>query len=514
MKKTLITVFLFAAAVLLPLPFAIAGVNRGKEQLTITEECLSGDSAAADGITLEVASHLDRYMMWDTAYTIGSGSGAESKFTFSRRPVSQERSAEKSAYINHEFSSDFGTVASGDQTASGSYSGVAQKFVSYTDSLNAEICAFPKAVRAVADRTQAGETRTETVRLADYYEFWPLTFHLEGMSSIVYEGDYNTACDYLTDFFRIPTADALLQITLEKNPTDHIVFVQIRVIPNSAPISVVNQSAFGQNGLYFSFRPECGDGGDHAASGQDQALFYFPFTQEDNFLHIDLTQVQRLCRFPDGLSAEQLLLNEEENLLYLLGRSGTDYKLCLYSLAGETPVLLQQLPIERGASGAEQTAAPFCRITRENGGVLMIWNDGSFSFAAEENGRYRQWCSGVFPVNPENPQDSNKRFLQENVCAFDGTRLVLAAFESKYSLNVLLTVCREGEQVYSGLYRHSGTEPLGFSGSTLLPKGVNMDSFENGRSAASPLRIILGGEADMPVHASNLSCKLCRNRIE
>ena len=81
----------------------------------------------------------------------------------------------------------------------------------------------------------------------------------------------------------------------------------------------------------------------------------------------------------------------------------------------------------------------------------MTWDDNSFSFIARENGQYRCWCSGVFPGDP---------FPKEQVCIFNGEKLILAAYESWDSTNVLLSVYDELEQTYSGRYVHSGQEDV------------------------------------------------------
>lgn len=86
----------------------------------------------------------------------------------------------------------------------------------------------------------------------------------------------------------------------------------------------------------------------------------------------------------------------------------------------------------------------------------MTWDDNRFAFIARENGKYRQWCSGVFPENGE--KNFGNPFPKEKACLFNGERLFLAAYESWYSTNVLLSAYDEQGQTYSGRYVHSGQE--------------------------------------------------------
>ncbi|MDE7297764.1 MAG: hypothetical protein K2N94_02900 [Lachnospiraceae bacterium] len=515
MKRSLITAFILMALALISLPLAAMRADSGKERITITEECLAGDPAAAAGVTLQIASHWDKRLLWNTEYTIGGEKGAESKFTFSKKQASWGWTSDRGAGLYLRFSPANGWISTGSNTSYDSSS------AEYYTALDGADTLFPDAVRAVAERTREGEKRTETVRIGDYYDCWPLGFTIEG-SSVAYEGYYNEALDYLSDFFRIPTADAQLQVTLEKNVTGDIISVKMRIISNDACTSIANLSAFGGEGIYYSYYLRRESSREAADPGQNYGLFYFPYEQDEkSFLHIDLTQVRRLCDLPAGLLPIQMLLSEEGSLLYLLGKDGEDYRLLVYTLEGGAPVLAQQLWVYRNSSssisaagaassgsaaadavssnpalaGTQDASAPspsFYRMSLEDGGILMTWSDGSFSFVTREDGQHRWWCGGSFPENSEQLY-SQKLFPQENVCAFDGERLVLAAFDSLYSLNVLLTVCREGEQVYCGLYRHSGNESAVFGGGMLLPIGQPDHTWFGRYSREAPLKLRIGG---------------------
>ena len=110
---------------------------------------------------------------------------------------------------------------------------------------------------------------------------------------------------------------------------------------------------------------------------------------------------------------------------------------------------------------------------------MLTWSDGSFSFAAEEEGRYERWCDGMFPAGQEG--DYGKiAFPWKNVCVFDGERLVLAAYERRESLNVVLAVYGQEGQRYGGLYRHSseGDWDGGFGVPGITPQGSKKEMLE------------------------------------
>ena len=101
------------------------------------------------------------------------------------------------------------------------------------------------------------------------------------------------------------------------------------------------------------------------------------------------------------------------------------------------------------------------------------------SFAAEEEGRYERWCDGMFPAGQEG--DYGKIvFPWKNVCVFDGERLLLAAYERRESLNVVLAVYGQEGQRYGGLYRHSseGDWDGGFGAPGITPQGSKKEMLE------------------------------------
>ena len=154
----------------------------------------------------------------------------------------------------------------------------------------------------------------------------------------------------------------------------------------------------------------------------------------------------------------------EGKFLFLAAEDEEGYRLFIYRLEGEMPVLTRRIPVKADHSS-------FCQMSLEAGGILLTWDDNSFSFVVEEKGEYRLWCNDTFP--------ESSPFSGEHVCLFDGERLTLAAYENWYSLNVLLAVYDEHGQTYSGRYVHSGNEDTdaGYDYDTLsriVPQGVRV----------------------------------------
>lgn len=445
MKKSLLFSLFFIILAVFSLPAALITVDSGKERILINEEVLSGDPAEAAGITLKIPSHWGRRLLWDTEYTIGSGKEAESRFSFSAKPVYWGAAEGKAyAYLRFEIDAYFQATYAENATA-----------------LDWDNDIYSKIISEVAERAEIGKGYTETIRIGDYSPYFPLSFEIEGRS-VQYEGDYNEACDYLRDFFHISSAEDEMEVTVELNGQGDVTNASARFIGSNEDIFIINTVADDEGeGLYFTYGLENAETGEWADRGQNMGIFYFPYQEQESWWHVDLTQVKRLCDYPGSVIPLQMLIDDEEKILYLAVREREDYSLLVYQLEEKIPVLTQQIPVKRDRptvilpnteESADRLEQPsFCRMSLEDEGILMTWDDNAFSFIARENGQYRCWCSGVFPGDP---------FPKEQVCIFNGEKLILAAYESWDSTNVLLSVYDELGQTYSGRYVHSGQEDV------------------------------------------------------
>ncbi|MDE7045655.1 MAG: hypothetical protein K2O97_11715, partial [Acetatifactor sp.] len=250
---------------------------------------------------------------------------------------------------------------------------------------------------------------------------------------------------------------------------------------------------FGDGGCYSAYNWVTPTSGKVADRGQNSGIFYVPFTWEEGWLAVDVTRMRKVCELPENSLPEGMLLDEEEGYLYLTVREEENHFLCVYRLSGEAPVLEQELSIrgnERLMESADSerpriwggnlSSFPVLRqIRMVDDGLLITWNDNDFAFVTEEEGQWWLWCKGTFPDYAEQGYDEmvwetsflgeqgyevirEKPFPGEQGCVFDGERLVLAAFETWESLDVVVTVYGGEGEIYCGLYRHSGgTDPYG-----------------------------------------------------
>lgn len=478
MKKSMFLGLILMGAALFSIPLAMGKVNGGKEDIVITQEVLAGDPAAAAGVTLRIPSHWEGRLLWDTEYEVGSGKGAESTFSFSDRQVSWYPPRKISASLSFGHGSRFGSAGTDPES----------------DLVwDWETLPYPEnqLLQEAVWRAAPGETYKGSIEIKDYYANYPLSFWMEG-HSVMYVDLYDDACEYLTKYFHISTAGDRLELTVEKDSKGEVSSFEGRVDYGNERIDIVDSCAEGDGGLYYAYCLENAETKEWADRGQNQGIFYFPFPDDGNGTwHVDLTKVRKECDLPEGAVPLGMERDGENGRLYLAVREKEGYGLCIYQEEETGLALVQKIGVngenlemeDSKAYGEDDVYGPlpyFGGMFLTEGGVLLTWSDGSFSFVAEEGGKYGWWCDGMFPVRQEG-EYGRIVFPWENESFFDGERLVLAAYECRDSLNVVLAVYGQEGLRYGGLYRHSseGDWDGGFgSPGVISPQGSGGEMLE------------------------------------
>lgn len=428
MKKSLILSLLLAGLGVCSLPGAFALADSGKERIVIREEVLSGDPAKAAGIVLRIPSHWGRRLLWDTEYVVGPGAETKSSFAFLAGQVFWKIPEVKGqAYLMFQEE----------------YEGYEASLLQGYTVLREEYSGFYDIIDSVAQRTEDGETHMEIVRLGEYGFFYPLDVGTN--FSVEYEGDYLRAGDYLSSFFHIQAAEEEeAAVTVKKNAQGELEEVSFRQLGSGRDVELVSAAAEGGQGIYLAWGLRDAKSGEAVDRGQNRGIFYFPYKEGDKSIRkMDLTQVKRLQDFPEDVIPLEMLIDEERRMMFLAVEDPRGFSLYVYRLEGELPVLSERISVKSGGGS-------LCQMEAEDGGILLTFDDNSFFFGAEEAGRYREWCRGVFP--------QSESFPEEHGCFFDGERLILAAYEDWHSLSVLLAVYDGEGLAYSGRYVHSGNE--------------------------------------------------------
>lgn len=449
MKKSVCIWLILVLAAVASLPFAFARVDSQRERVVITEEVLSGNPKAAEGVTLRFLTQWDAHALWDTKYEMGSGR-TETVFDFAEDGVYWPREESEYLYLNAVTS--FGTgIVMGTQ---------AQPLVNFQDLW------LPEILEDVAGRTKSGETHTETVRMADYYQYYPI--ELDAMCEALDMSHYgNYEREYWAEFFHVQVhPEEMLEVSITKDAEQGVIGVDCNHYEGGGSVSFDTAYSFGEKGCFFTYACTDWETGERVDLGENRGIFYAPYVTENRRLTFEDTLVKKVCEIPGDIVPAQMLWNEEKGELYLAAKAGNEYRLYVYDVEDSTVTLQQGLTV------LSDGVLPYWRgMSMEENGILMKWSDCRFSFVTESGGEYLLWCSDVFVpgakwleeiVYPENvPVEVMLRveediFGYEHALAFDGGRLVLASYDNWNSVNVTLAVYNREEQLYCGRYHHSG----------------------------------------------------------
>ena len=155
MRKTLV---IFLALVLVcgcGAALAAQAVGAPREDITFQEHIFSGDPAAADGLTVQLNAGMQHKLNWESTVQFSAQDyRAETSFCF--LPAGQAEQPEMSYRgVEIEFYRD--AYTSGDADAFG----------------------FSEAYQSLLDTLSPGETGSETIRFADYYDEYPFEFYID-----------------------------------------------------------------------------------------------------------------------------------------------------------------------------------------------------------------------------------------------------------------------------------------------------------------------------------------------
>ena len=214
MKKIIVLVLILS--VLSVSAFFVVGalVIGEQENVTFKENVIYGDRAYANGVNVFFRSHYDNHLFWNTSYTIGDESKTETDFEFHYNAFTDPKPRKgRGAILKTDF----------------------PYYHSYDDLLAGEPVGLKMAYRELYDETPVGETGTKTVRLQDYYDYYPIGFFmlsLPGVDWMDHRYDelsdgyekVRAVWDAFNDFFKIPIPENLpaFEIELKKIGENHL----------------------------------------------------------------------------------------------------------------------------------------------------------------------------------------------------------------------------------------------------------------------------------------------------
>ena len=289
MKKNLTrlgAVFCLSLAVLVCAHLALGWTE---DKVEIRETVLAGDRSAAQGLEIACSVYDDsHHLRWDATLTLGGDIAPETEFQFFTGRHYWEIPPEYTAqlYLAPLNFSMSGRVAD--------------------DQRDAEYEYMVRPAMDAASRTAPGEKRTETLRLADYYDCYPLALEAWTPEGPIYSTSWRGSGRTLdreewqkvNDYFRLPVPpEATVTVTAERNEAGELVEItceETEAAEQFAPMSSVGVAS--GEALYLPVIPSQ-EAPDQVAAG----IHVIPLLEKEDRLTPDLDHIRLL--YPLALAA-------------------------------------------------------------------------------------------------------------------------------------------------------------------------------------------------------------------
>lgn len=268
-------ILIFLLSLTIPTGFLIGAARATtplQDDVTMEVEHICGDVSRVEGKQIRQLFSCGEHMKWETCYTAGEKDSLQTDFTFSQDAIAWEYDWDTE---NVMFSVDGGGgVITGDPAG-----------------LELADNGVGVLIQAVADRTDPGKTRTETVKLEDYLTCYPMDYNVnidtpfywiwESYDSFYEQSGFQEVSGW-NERFRFPLLPgAEMEITVYKNSGGNVCDISYHMIdcPEIGFTTYVTDV-----GMYFA--PFFLDGaGNPVTTGQyiyGNGVYYIPFMDTGN----------------------------------------------------------------------------------------------------------------------------------------------------------------------------------------------------------------------------------------
>ena len=459
-------VFLLCLALVLGTAAAIAlPVCQSREEVAVTAETRAGDPAQAAGLTARQGMEYQRRLLWDV--TIPADRPEESRTTYTYVSDPADLPQREPTYWGIELYSP--------RSSSVGFSGGSEGLKEILE-FDRSFLGVDAILEDVASRAPETGRYAEVIDPADYRDTYPLSMEtdLPNVDSWRYSPHgwagseeveaYDRIIQTLEGFFSfpIPPEDNAWEVVIEKNEAGD--FVGLELHPQTGGFVMNTVSAVGTETCFFAFAQNYGEASlDFSQVPGGSGVYAIDYPLGEGFSLLDMDSLRNFCPLPEGTDLIDLALSEDETTLVVVTYRGGTYTCTVLDAASAAVCQSFSIP----ASPPEpvytiyydEEGEPMEEETSYSWGISgLLWEkDCLLIYGNDTMSLYLQKGQGFTHAMTAEPPEALRYNAQNMAMAWNGEKLALAvpSYESAYDLSFTLSVFREGELVYEGVYENS-----------------------------------------------------------
>ena len=399
-----------------------SAMTHAEYDVSFIEASSYGDAASADGLKVSVNANFKNRLSWNSVYSFGKAAPGETDFTFFSKPLYEPGSYEPGSYeplALHIFNNSSLRIYGGSLL----YDEEDTIYPSY------EFRSMEKIMHDVESRTENGESRTESIRYKDYYEYFPMDvnlyprdYHFNGYGSEEAEhflspADYGEINDVFESYFRIPVPeDYIITVQVEKDSLGNLVQLSTEG-ENSVQISAVSIDT--DDGVYFALQTQQGFDSGNIPGGNGIYLLPAAAIADENgeqLTTIDIHGLKTVYSIGDSALIQKLYMSEDKSCLNLITAENGSLVLRAIDIASMSEK--QVLPLLDDISGGG-----WRKLSYADGHLLALMDDNRFVLAdSDRDNHYSIVLTGTRNGELLEPF---RGYMGEPVISWDGERMAL-----------------------------------------------------------------------------------------
>jgi len=441
MKKALLLVGIIGILAFSGMFYVLHRVHAESDDMKVECIVLEGDPAYAANLAFTIHNQWSNRLNWDVNVQYDDNGKPDIQVFYRADWMAKEEFRSRS-YVDRFWNQDISMYAYRDiyyDSIAGGYDPDEDWFGQQDKDTYYEV------FKAVAERTKAGEKRTETVRLGDYVDHYLVNLEIYVVDNLLWHQEDDSI---ISDYLRIDIPDSH---TLEANVTKDENGIVKGYGMDAVETGTVSFTCHGDadtSGIYFSFYGSDGQNVVPLQIGAGNGIYFLPFEEkEDGVKEILAKDLKNVFALPeeDCYPLELMLDAQKENLLLFTCEKE---KLVFRCIDKET---MQETEKKELCDLPERVEIKQIDLCEEE--LFLFTNDSTICYFRKDDRIFKPQI--ILNFGQEGPRISNYR-LEYDWEYRDGKLVLLCEEDAHYEGSAYLYIADEKGIRYKAHFKNYG----------------------------------------------------------